>query len=190
MSPITLDEVRMAVTNVKPNKALGLDRIPNLVLQRLLPTIEAYLVNLFNSIIVILCKPGKPNYSNLKVYCLIVLLSTIGKALELVLARHLSYLVEQYNLLPKQHVGGRCGHSCELAIHLLLEETHNLIKQILAKYLDVIVLGYIDDIFIMIYRASTVANYYTLTKVHQVAECWERTHASKFAPAKYQLTHF
>ncbi|EED22644.1 reverse transcriptase, putative [Talaromyces stipitatus ATCC 10500] len=130
MPPITLDE---------PNKAPGPDGIPNLVLQRLLPTIEAYLVNLFNtclrqqycpdhfrkSTIVILRKPGKPDYSDLKAYCPIALLSTIGKALESVLARRLSYLVEQYNLLLKQHIGGRRGRSCELAIHLLLEETHS-----------------------------------------------------------------
>ncbi|EED14535.1 hypothetical protein TSTA_107420 [Talaromyces stipitatus ATCC 10500] len=42
----------------------------------------------------------------------------------------------------------------------------------------------------MAFRTSAAANCRTLTKVHQVAERWERTHASKFAPAKYQLTHF
>ncbi|EED11577.1 reverse transcriptase, putative [Talaromyces stipitatus ATCC 10500] len=47
--PITLDEVRTAINNVKLDKAPGPDGIPNLVLQRLLPTIEAYLVNLFNA---------------------------------------------------------------------------------------------------------------------------------------------
>ncbi|EED15975.1 hypothetical protein TSTA_010910 [Talaromyces stipitatus ATCC 10500] len=66
----------------------------------------------------------------------------------------------------------------------------DLIEQILAECPDVIVLGYIDDIFIMTYGTSAAANCCTLTKVHQVAERWERTHASKFAPAKYQLTHF
>ncbi|EED15976.1 reverse transcriptase, putative [Talaromyces stipitatus ATCC 10500] len=119
MPPITLDEVQTAVTNVKPDKAPGPDGIPNLVLQRLLPTIEAYL-----STTVILRKPGKPDYSDPKAYRPIALLSTIGKALESVLARRLSYLVEQYDLLPKQHIGGCRGHSCELAIHLLLEETY------------------------------------------------------------------
>lgn len=70
-------------------------------------------------------KPGKPDYTDPKAYRPIALLSTISKALESVIARRLSFLVEQHNLLPKQHIKGRRGHSCKLAIHLLLEETHN-----------------------------------------------------------------
>ena len=131
--------MRTAINNVKPNKAPGLDGIPNLVLQRLLPLTECYLVNLFNACLrchycpnhfrqsttVVIRKPGKPDYTDPKAYRPIALLSTIGKALESVIARRLSYLVEHYNLLPKNHIGGRRGRSCELAIHLLLEETHN-----------------------------------------------------------------
>lgn len=137
--PITLDEVRTAISNVKPNKAPGPDGIPNLVLQRLLPLIEHYLVNLFNACLqchycpdhfrqsttVVIRKPGKPDYTDPKAYRPIALLSTIGKALESVIARRLSFLVEKYNLLPKHHIGGRRGRSSELAIHLLLEETHS-----------------------------------------------------------------
>ncbi|EED22555.1 transposon I factor, putative [Talaromyces stipitatus ATCC 10500] len=264
MPPITLDKVRTAVTNVKPNKAPGLDGILNLVLQRLLPTIEAYLVNLFNACLrqqycpdyfrksttVILCKPGKPDYSNLKAYCPIALLSTIGKALESVLARRLSYLVEQYNLLLKQHIGGRRGCSCELAIHLLLEETHSVwregsrvalelaldaagafdnvnyirlihnlrkrrvlddligwIKSFLSNRRTSITLlegnmgeflvntgipqgSPLSPILFLFFNADLIEQILTEYPDVIVAERWERSHASKFAPAKYQLTHF
>lgn len=66
----------------------------------------------------------------------------------------------------------------------------DLIEQIRAECQDVFVIGYIDDVFMMAFGSSAAANCRTLTQAHQVAERWERTHASKFAPAKYQLAHF
>jgi hypothetical protein len=69
-------------------------------------------------------KPGKPDYSNPKSYRPIALLSTIGKALESVVASRLSYLVEAYDLLPDNHVGGRRGRSTEHALHILVEQAH------------------------------------------------------------------
>ncbi|PCG88183.1 Reverse transcriptase [Penicillium occitanis (nom. inval.)] len=66
----------------------------------------------------------------------------------------------------------------------------DLIEQIRAECPDVFVIGYIDDVFMMAFGSSAAANCRTLTQAHQVAERWERTHASKFAPAKYQLAHF
>lgn len=72
----------------------------------------------------VLRKPGKDDYSNPKNYRPIALLSTIGKALESVIAGRISYLVEKSGLLPENHIGGRRGRSCEHALHLLLERTH------------------------------------------------------------------
>ncbi|EED11537.1 conserved hypothetical protein [Talaromyces stipitatus ATCC 10500] len=66
----------------------------------------------------------------------------------------------------------------------------DLIEQISAECPEVFMIGYIDDIFTMAFGNSAAANCRTLTKAHQVAERWERTHASKFAAAKYQLAHF
>ncbi|EED11532.1 reverse transcriptase, putative [Talaromyces stipitatus ATCC 10500] len=129
MPPITLDEVRTTVNNMKPNKAPRPDGIPNLALQRLPPTVESYLVNLFNACLcqqycpdhfrrsttVILRKPDKPDYSDPKAYRPIALLSTIGKALELVVERgerthafkfatakyHLTHFWRKHQLVPK-----------------------------------------------------------------------------------------
>jgi len=135
---ITIKEVKRAITSAAPGKAPGPDNIPNLVLQRLLPIIGDYLTNLFNdclrhgycpehfrkSITVILRKPGKDDYSDPKSYRPVALLSTIGKAMEAVLARRISYLVEGYKLLPEHHIGGRKGRSCDHALHLLMEQIH------------------------------------------------------------------
>ena len=83
------------------------------MLQQVLPMIEPHLDYIFNwclrvgycpkhfrcSNTVVLCKPGKGDYTNLKNYQLITLLSTISKALELIIAIYISYLVKQYILL-------------------------------------------------------------------------------------------
>jgi hypothetical protein len=73
---------------------------------------------------VVLWKPGKPDYSDPKSYRPIALLGTIGKALESMVASRLSYLVEAYDLLPDNHVGGRRGRSAEHALHILVEQAH------------------------------------------------------------------
>jgi hypothetical protein len=57
--------------------------------------------------IIILQKPGKPDYTKLKAFRPISLLPTISKGLEAVIAIRLSYLVEEYSLLPKNHFGVR-----------------------------------------------------------------------------------
>jgi ribonuclease HI len=135
---ITLKEVKRAVANLAPNKAPGPDGIPNLVLQRLLPVIGDFLTNLFNdclrlgycpthlrnSTTVVIRKPGKDDYTDPLSYRPIALLNTIAKALESVLASRISYLVEEHNLLPVTHIGGRRGRSCEHALHLLMEQVH------------------------------------------------------------------
>jgi hypothetical protein len=48
----------------------------------------------------------------------------IRKALESVVASRLSYLVEAYDLLPDNHVGGRRGRLTEHALHILVEQAH------------------------------------------------------------------
>lgn len=135
---ITTWEVKRAIDRVSPNKAPGPDGLPNLALQRALPIIGPYLTHLFNeclrqgycpshfrkSATVVLRKPGKGDYTDPKSYRPIALLSTIGKALEAVLANRISYLVEKHMLLPSKHIGGRKGRSCEHAIHLLMERIY------------------------------------------------------------------
>lgn len=55
---------------------------------------------------------------------------------------------------------------------------------------DTLVTGYIDDITILIEGPSTVINNSILVLIHQKAARWTKTHASVFAPQKYELIHF
>jgi hypothetical protein len=142
---ITSDEVMHAIQRSASYKAPGPDGIPNAALKKAIeiPSLLTFLTHLFNeclrlgycpnhfreSTTVILRKPGKPDYTILKAYRPITLLSTLGKALESVLATRLSYLVEAHTLLPDTHIGGRVGRSCDHALHLLLERIYESWRQ-------------------------------------------------------------
>jgi hypothetical protein len=52
-------------------------------------------------------KPGKPDYSIPGAYRPISLLNTLGKILEAVMARRLSFWAEAYKLLPDTQFGGQ-----------------------------------------------------------------------------------
>lgn len=142
---ITSDEVMHAIQRSASYKAPGPDGIPNAALKKAIeiPSLLTFLTHLFNeclrlgycpnhfreSTTVILRKPGKPDYTIPKAYRPITLLSTLGKALESVLATRLSYLVEAHTLLPDTHIGGRVGRSCDHALHLLLERIYESWRQ-------------------------------------------------------------
>jgi hypothetical protein len=77
-----------------------------------------------NSTTVVLRKPGKDNYTTPKAYRLIALLNTIGKVMDAIIARRLSYLVERYHILPKIYIGGRKLRSTEHALHTVVERIY------------------------------------------------------------------
>ena len=138
LPPITLREVTEAIRHMPGRKAPGKDTVPSHLLHRISPCIAEALQHLYNaclrlhyclqhfreSITVTLRKPGKSDYGQVKSYRPVALLNTLGKVMESILARRLSYVVEKHNLLPPQHMGGRRGVSTEQAVHLLLERTH------------------------------------------------------------------
>ena len=69
--------------------------------------------------IVVLRKPGKADYTVPSSYRPISLLNTLGKLLEAVVARRLSYYAEKYKLLPDTQFGGRPGRTTEQALLIL-----------------------------------------------------------------------
>ena len=73
---------------------------------------------------IVLKKPNKGDYSKVKSYRPITLLDTLSKALESVLAKRISYLAIQHNLLPKMHIRGRKSTSVEHAVHLAVERIY------------------------------------------------------------------
>jgi hypothetical protein len=139
---ITVEQVRRAVHNTAPNKALGPDGITNKVLKQALPEIEGRLQIIMqasldkgyypqafkNTTTVVLRKPHKPDYTKAKAYHPIALENTIGKIFEKVIGELISYLVETNNLLPKNHYGGHPGRSTEDAMVVLTEHIHRAWK--------------------------------------------------------------
>ncbi|KAJ3502271.1 hypothetical protein NMY22_g18642 [Coprinellus aureogranulatus] len=63
------------------------------------------------AVAVALRKPNKPDYSNPRAYRLITLLECLGKVLERIIARRLTYLAGKYNLIPPNQFGGRSSSS-------------------------------------------------------------------------------
>jgi hypothetical protein len=61
-------------------------------------------------------KPNKDDYILIEVYRPIALLNSIGKILELVMARKLSELIENNDLLPETQIGVRKGRLIETAL--------------------------------------------------------------------------
>lgn len=161
--PITVQEVEDTIHNVPSLKAPGPDKIPNLVLKIALPWIKIHLTRIFNhslalghcpehfreSTTVVLRKPGKDNYTVPKAYRPIALLNTIGKVMDAIIAKRLSYLAETYSLLPRTHIGGRKLKSVEHALHIIMEtiyEAWNTGKGKVASLLLLDVSGAFDNV--------------------------------------------
>ena len=74
--------------------------------------------------IVTLRKPGKSDYTIPKAFRPISLIPTVSKGLEAVVAARLSYITEQYGLLPENHLGGRPSRSAEQALNVVIERIY------------------------------------------------------------------
>ncbi|KAJ3552812.1 hypothetical protein NPX13_g11028 [Xylaria arbuscula] len=137
--PITTEEIENAIQATPALKAPGPDGIPNLILKAALPQIKIHLMRIFNhslalgycpehfrqSTTVVLRKPGKDNYTIPKAYRPIALLNTIGKIMDAIIAKRISYLAEVYQLLPSTHIGGRRLRSTEQALHIIIERIYS-----------------------------------------------------------------
>jgi ribonuclease HI len=132
--PITEAEIHRSLVTTKANSAPGADGLPTLVWQKLWPYVAKTIHQIFNAsldlgyhpkawrtaAIVVLRKPGKPDYTIPKAYRPISLLNTLGKLLEAVVAKRLSFYAEKYNLLPDTQYGARPGRSTEQALLILV----------------------------------------------------------------------
>ena len=89
---------------------------------------------------VILCKPGKPDYSAPKAYRPLALLNTTAKLLSAIVTDRTSYLLEAHGLLPRTHFSGRPGHSTTDSLHLLetmIKHAWRQGKVVSALFLDI-----------------------------------------------------
>ncbi|QRW06349.1 Reverse transcriptase from transposon X-element protein [Ceratobasidium sp. AG-Ba] len=133
---LSVEDVKAAISCLKPFKAPGPDGIPacaylegiDLLAPCLLPIFLSSLCNdLYPSDwrhlrTVVLRKPGKPDYSVPKAYCPIALLNIVSKILSSCVATRLNTLAEQHNWLPAHHFRGRPGRTTTDALHLLLKQ--------------------------------------------------------------------
>jgi ribonuclease HI len=131
--PISEIEIYRSLSTAKPSTAPGEDGLPMLVWKRLWDYLGSIITKIFTvsielgyhpqrwrcAQIVVLRKPGKPDYSQPGAYRPISLLNTLGKLLEAVVARRLSFYAEHYGLLPDTQFGGRPGRTTEQALLVL-----------------------------------------------------------------------
>ena len=72
------------------------------------------------SIMVVLCKPGKPSYQEPKAYHPIALLNTLGKLFSSIMADDLSHYCEMREVFPKNQFGGRPAQTTMDSMLLLM----------------------------------------------------------------------
>jgi hypothetical protein len=131
--PITELEIQRSLDTAKGSTAPGEDGLPTLVWKQLWKFLKQFITGILTASlklghhprrwrgakIVVLRKPGKPDYSIPGAYRPISLLNTLGKVLEAVIARRLSHLAERHGLLPNTQFGGRPGRTTEQALLVL-----------------------------------------------------------------------
>ena len=140
---ITIKQVCDAVARLAPDKAPGPDEITNRVLKSSLSVIQNHIQALTqaslspahfpapfkHTMIIVLRKPGKPDYTKAKAYWPIALESAPGKVMESIITDIMSYLTETYELLPRQHYRGRPGRSTEDTLIMLSETIYRAWKE-------------------------------------------------------------
>ena len=134
------DQIKRALTRLKPYKALGPDGILNIILTRCTDILIVRLWHIYNVIwdrnmyydpwkefmTVVLHKPGKPRYNTPKAYRPIALLNTMGKVLTSNMAEQLTYYTEKYKLLPALHFRGRPVRTTSDALQYLMHRIKDL----------------------------------------------------------------
>jgi len=130
---ILIEEISKLIRSLLNGKALGLDGILNKVLKIValviikdLVEVASYcfangtiLESLKESIIVVLRKEGKKDYSLLGSYRLIALKNTLVKVLEKYVANIILEVAEEYRLLPWNQIGARRKQLTLLVVELL-----------------------------------------------------------------------
>uniref|UniRef100_A0A0K3CQZ3 BY PROTMAP: gi/342319148/gb/EGU11098.1/ Pol-like protein [Rhodotorula glutinis ATCC 204091] n=1 Tax=Rhodotorula toruloides TaxID=5286 RepID=A0A0K3CQZ3_RHOTO len=129
-------EVALAIMQARPFAACGPDKIPNHILQLLLPHLLPHLVPLYRASLalghvpsswrdaacVVLCKPKKPDYRDPKAYRLMAFERCVAKVLERIVAARLAHLAELYSMFPRSHFGGRQRRSAEDAVVCVVDK--------------------------------------------------------------------
>jgi hypothetical protein len=98
---------------------------------------------------------NRPNYTKSNAYQPIALESTIGKVPESVMAKHISYLCETFNLLPKLHFSSRPRQTTEDVMLILSEGIYQAWKN--RKVLSAILMD-VNGAFNNVHHAQLIHN--------------------------------
>ncbi|KAE8220547.1 hypothetical protein CF319_g5944 [Tilletia indica] len=123
--PFAAPEVETALFEQDPNKAAGPDGVSFLTLRRLWPVAKDSIVTLLGTglklgwhprvfrqaTLVVLKKAGNRDPAQPRSYRLVSLLPCLGKVLEKIVARRLSFYVQKYGWIPPEQFGGMPGRT-------------------------------------------------------------------------------
>ena len=153
-TPITDDQIKMAIDHMLPYKATAPGTAPNCVLKQTKDMILPYLGPLFRATFtleyypeewartqtVILKKLGRPDYEVPGAWRPISLSNGFARLLNACIANEISNRCELLNIHPKNHFGGRPGHSTTQAVHYLVTKVKDAWRKrkvVSALFLDV-----------------------------------------------------
>lgn len=139
MPYLIIEEVEQRIFIVKLQKALGDNRLLVIVQKQIQLAVKDRVLLLFqtlldnsklpiqqkNTKIILLKKLNKGDYIVVKAQRLILLLSTLGKVLKLVITKRISYIVKTFRLLPINYFRARKKYSIEQVLLLLQEYIYN-----------------------------------------------------------------
>ena len=159
LTPITVDEITLALSTTSNKLAPGLSGINYQLLKWAFRSRPDRFVDLFNmavslghhpwstALVVVIPKPAKPDYSLPKAYRPISLLECCGKLLEKIIAKRILNDIHLYDILPPTQFGSRDYH-CAVDAALCL--VHNAQAAIRASFVASVVLfdiqGFFDNI--------------------------------------------
>ena len=151
---ISREQIKRQLKHLKPYKAPGPDRIPNVILTQCADIITDRLWYIYNAILekeiyytpwktfttVVLRNLGKLCYNTPKAYRPIALLNTLGKLLTAAIVEQLTYYTEKHGLLPPTHFRGRPGRTTTEALHMLtykIKDTWHKQQVAVVLFLDI-----------------------------------------------------
>lgn len=137
---ISKSEVLNVLQQLKADKASSPNGISNWILitcaeklsELLAPLFQVCIIHAYYSWVfktantITMRKPGNADYTIPKAYRPITLLNTLGKVLESIIGKKITYLAETYHVLPETQMGARKDKSTETALKLLREQIHTV----------------------------------------------------------------